>query len=89
MLVRVNFLFLIFPGYLMGALGGDACSERPAELGVSGVAQEWEYYLIVPIPKLSPVHQAWEHRSPVRGPSYRHTDSLPTDLTLAAGSARR
>ncbi|KAM8702047.1 hypothetical protein ACLKA7_001962 [Drosophila subpalustris] len=29
----------------------------------------------------SPVHQAWEHQSPVRGPSYRHTDSLPTDPT--------
>ncbi|KAL7724458.1 hypothetical protein ACLKA6_004005 [Drosophila palustris] len=24
---------------------------------------------------------AWEHQSPVRGPSYRHTDSLPTDPT--------
>ncbi|KAL7725580.1 hypothetical protein ACLKA6_003200 [Drosophila palustris] len=29
----------------------------------------------------SPVYQAWEHQSPVRGPSYRHTDSLPTDPT--------
>ncbi|KAM8702051.1 hypothetical protein ACLKA7_001966 [Drosophila subpalustris] len=29
----------------------------------------------------SPVHQAWEHQSPVRGPIYRHTDSLPTDPT--------
>ncbi|KAL7726614.1 hypothetical protein ACLKA6_010479 [Drosophila palustris] len=29
----------------------------------------------------SPVHHAWEHQSPIRGPSYRHTDSLPTDLT--------
>ncbi|KAL7723228.1 hypothetical protein ACLKA6_007791, partial [Drosophila palustris] len=28
-----------------------------------------------------PVHQAWEHQSPDRGPSYRHTDSLPTDPT--------
>ncbi|KAL7723680.1 hypothetical protein ACLKA6_003341 [Drosophila palustris] len=25
--------------------------------------------------------RAWEHQSPVRGPSYRHTDSLPTDPT--------
>ncbi|KAL7725189.1 hypothetical protein ACLKA6_017345 [Drosophila palustris] len=29
----------------------------------------------------SQVHQAWEHQSPVRGPSYRHTDSLPTAPT--------
>ncbi|KAL7724308.1 hypothetical protein ACLKA6_006056 [Drosophila palustris] len=29
----------------------------------------------------SPEYQAWEHQSPVRGPSYRHTDSLPTDPT--------
>ncbi|KAM8718738.1 hypothetical protein ACLKA7_001451 [Drosophila subpalustris] len=29
----------------------------------------------------SPVHHAWELQSPVCGPSYRHTDSLPTDPT--------
>ncbi|KAL7723725.1 hypothetical protein ACLKA6_000135, partial [Drosophila palustris] len=31
--------------------------------------------------KPSPLHHVWEHQSPVRGPSYRHTDSLPTDPT--------
>ncbi|KAM8701407.1 hypothetical protein ACLKA7_004969 [Drosophila subpalustris] len=36
---------------------------------------------VVPQVIPSPVHQAWEHQSPVCGPSYRHTDSLPTDPT--------
>ncbi|KAM8702148.1 hypothetical protein ACLKA7_005592 [Drosophila subpalustris] len=66
---------------LMRAQREDTNSTRLAEPGASGAAQELEYDLIVPILKPSPVHQAWEHQSPVRGPSYRHTDSLPTDPT--------